>query len=370
MTAQSRRRPTIHIPLFPSGVGSTHHTDPQVAVQDVLRDYWRMPFWPQLPNRDPHEHMIPQLGLDLPGARWHQAPANESRLYWSADTSDRALDQARMPPPERAAGLHAFIAALSALPPEKRPPVIKGQIVGPLTLSMLTRRDGGADDTDGAAAPHDDPDTLRWLARFVGRAAADQTRRLQELVPQVVLVIDEPALASVEEPRLPISWRSAVEVLREALQPVQDRGAIAGLHSCAPPNWTRALAARPNLIHFDGREGRLDDLIEHKSALREHVARGGYLGWGLWSTDNPDEGFDPKAMQYYLARAAREIAFVDASMGAIFKRSFLSGVCGSAGLSATQEQAMATALEDMSMGIRKRYWIAATTDVDPDDPLT
>ena len=344
-------------------------------MQDVLRDYWRMPFWPQLPNRSPSEHMIPQAGLDLPAARWRDAPANASRLYWSGETSESALDAARMPPPERAAGLHAFIDALAALPPEKRPPVIKGQIVGPLTLSMLTRSASGAGDNtaDGSgygAAPHDDPETLRWLARFLGRAAADQVRRLQELVPQVVLVFDEPALASVEEPGLPIAWRTAVAVLREALEPVQARGAIAGLHSCAPPNWTRALAARPDLIHFDGRAGRLDDLIEHKSALREHVARDGYLGWGLWSTDRPGEEFDAKAMQYYLAKAAREIAFVDASMGAIFKRSFLSGVCGSAGLSAGQEQAMAGALEDMSMGIRKRYWIAATTDVDPDDPLT
>ena len=31
---------------------------------------------------------------------------------------------------------------------------------------------------------------------------------------------------------------------------------------------------------------------------------------------------------------------------------------------------MAEQLEDMSMGIRRRHWIAATTDVDPDDPLS
>ena len=71
-----------------------------------------------------------------------------------------------------------------------------------------------------------------------------------------------------------------------------------------------------------------------------------------------------------LAKAAREIAFVDASMGANFKRSFLSGVCGSASFTAEQEERMASSLEEMSMGIRKRYWIAATTDVDPDDPRT
>ena len=193
---------------------------------------------------------------------------------------------------------------------------------------------------------------------------------MQAVAPQVVLVFDEPALASVEEPRLPIAWRSAVAALREALAPVQALGAIAGLHCCAPPNWSRALAARPNLVHFDGREGRLDDLLEHRSALREHVARGGYLGWGLWPSDRPSQGFDARAMQYYLARAAREIAFVDASMGTIFKRSYLSGACGGPGLTAEQAESMAAQLEEMSMGIRRRYWIAETTDLDPDDPLT
>ena len=84
----------------------------------------------------------------------------------------------------------------------------------------------------------------------------------------------------------------------------------------------------------------------------------------------PVAPFDAKAMQYYLARAAREIAFVDASMGTIFKRSFLSGVCGGAGLTGPQAASMAEQLEDMSMGIRRRHWIAATTDVDPDDPLS
>ena len=71
-----------------------------------------------------------------------------------------------------------------------------------------------------------------------------------------------------------------------------------------------------------------------------------------------------------MARAARDLSFVDASVGLIFKRSLLSGACGTAGLVAETEATMAQDLEDLSMGIRRRYWIAATTDVDPDDPLT
>ena len=126
---------------------------------------------------------------------------------------------------------------------------------------------------------------------------------------------------------------------------------------------------RPNLIHFDAREGHVEDVIEHHRAVREHVARGGYLGWGLWPTDVWQRGpfpFDSRDMQYFLAHKARDLSFVDASVGLIFKRSMLTGVCGGAGLDATTERRVAADLEALSMGIRRRYWIAETTDLDPD----
>jgi hypothetical protein len=354
-------RADIHIPLLPSGVGSVSGTDPVEAVSQILERYWRLPFWPQLPNRDPHEMMIPQFGLSLPGASWD---ADANILRWAGDTSDAALDAADLPPPDRAAGLHEFLARLEAIPADDRAAIAKGQLPGPLTLSMAMR------DADGHQ-PHEDPETLIWLGRFLGRMGAAQAQAFQRLGMKACILFDEPALAYVDEPSLPISWRDANDALRAALEPVQQLGAIAGLHCCQPPNWTRALQSRPSMIHFDATEGRVDDVVEHKSAIREHVSRGGYLGWGLWPTEGPQpEPFDSKEHQYYLARAARDLSFVDASVGLIFKRSLLSGACGSAGLAAEAEATMAQDLEDLSMGIRRRYWIAATTDVDPDDPLT
>ncbi len=349
----------IHLPLYPTGVGSTSHGDAAEAVAAVLDDYWRMPFWPQLPNRDPLEAMIPQTGLALPGASW-----DGELLRWSGLLSDDQIAAADLPPPERAAGLHELLARLPGLPEERRPNVVKGQIVGPLTLSKWSR-------TASGAAPHEDLELLERLAAFLGRAAAAQARAFQALGFQTVVMFDEPELAAVGEPSLPLAWRQVAPVLRAAIEPVQRLGALAGIHCCATPNWTRALDCRPNLIHFDGREGAVEDVLAHRRAIREHVARGGYLGWGLWPTDAAaTEPFDSREMQYFLARAARELSFVDASVGLIFKRSILTGVCGGAGLTAEREGRVASDLEELSMGIRRRYWIAATTDVDPDHPLT
>ena len=350
----------IHLPLYPTGVGSTSHTDAGAAVDEILGGYWRMPFWPQLPNRDPLEAMIPQGALGLPGASW-----DGELLHWSGELTDADIANADLPPPERAAGLHELLARLPTLPDERTPNVVKGQIVGPITLAKWSR-------TAAGAAPHEDLELLERLASFIGNAAARQAQAFQDLGFQALIMFDEPELAAVGEPSLPLAWRHLQPVLRAAVEPVQRIGALAGIHCCSTPNWTRVLDCRPNLIHFDGREGHVEDVIAHRTAVREHVARGGYLGWGLWPTDAPPttNPFDSHEMQYFLARAARELSFVDASVGLIFKRSILTGVCGTTFMSNAQERQVASDLEELSMGIRRRYWIAATTDVDPDHPLT
>ncbi len=349
----------IHLPLLPCGIGSTRHTDAASAVAEVLEDYWRLPFWPQLPNRTSEEQMLPQAALSLPEATW-----DGQYVSWSGSLSDDDIANAGLPPRERASGLYELLDRLPAVPEERKSKVVKGQIVGPLTLSRWSRDAAGR-------APHEDLDTLARLAAWLGAAAAEQARVFQRLGYQAIILFDEPELASVGEPSIPLPWREVAPVLRAAIEPVQRIGALAGIHCCASPNWTRVLDARPNLIHFDAREGHVEDAIEHHRAIREHVARGGYLGWGLWPTDGLGPmPFDSKDMQYFLANKARDLSFVDASVGLIFKRSMLTGVCGGAGLDAQTERQVARDLEELSMGIRHRYWIAATTDVDPDSPLT
>lgn len=351
----------IHLPLLPCGIGSTRHSDATEAVAEVLEDYWRLPFWPQLPNRTEAELMLPQVGLSLPGARW-----DDGYVTWSGSLSDTDIADAGLPPRERAAGLYELLERLPELPEDRKPNVVKGQIVGPITLARWSRTASGASSLD-------DLETLERLGAWLGAAAAEQARVFQRLGFQAIIVFDEPELASVGGEGVPLPWREVTPVLKAAIEPLQRVGALAGIHCCAAPNWTRVLDARPNLIHFDGREhgGHIDDVISHHRAIREHVARGGYLGWGIWPTDGADPvPFDAKQMQYTLAHNARDLSFVDASVGLIFKRSMLTGVCGAAGLDASTERRVAADLEELSMGIRRRYWIAATTDVDPDQPLT
>ena len=219
----------IHLPLLPCGIGSTRHTDAAEATAEILEDYWRLPFWPQLPNRSPEEQMIPQTALSLPGASW-----DGEYITWSGEISDADLANADLPPRERAAGLHQLLDRLPTVPEDRKSKVVKGQIVGPLTLSRWMR------DANGNA-PHEDLPTLERLAAWLGQAAAQQARVFQRLGYQAIILFDEPELASVGEPSIPLPWREVVPVLRAAIEPVQRIGALAGIHCCASPNWTRVL---------------------------------------------------------------------------------------------------------------------------------
>ena len=60
--------------------------------------------------------MLPQFGLSLPGATW-----DGNTLHWSGPPSEGTgaggtETDAALPPPERAAGLYAFMRALAQIP--------------------------------------------------------------------------------------------------------------------------------------------------------------------------------------------------------------------------------------------------------------
>lgn len=319
--------------LAPTGIGSTHHRDANTAVATVLAAYPAVPFWPQLPNRSPVEAMVPQAGLSLQGTRW-----DGRRLHWSGDHVN-APTPALLPSPDRAAGLHALLARLKALPPNQRPSFAKGQIIGPVTLSACIA----------------DPPSLTTLGRLLGELAAAQASAFARLNMRPLITFDEPLLARVGEPTLAVIWDDALAALDAAFTPVKRTGGLAGLHCCAPANWTRALSAEPDIIHFDATPSGLERLLDHREALRTHLARGGGFGWGVWPTDDTSPPVSLSAERTALLAAAN--ALTDASIGVadLFRRSTLTGVCGTAGFTGEGEHLLAANLQALAASLREQF---------------
>lgn len=324
-----------------TGIGSTHHRDPEAAASAVLTAYPDLPFWPQLPNRAPAEAMVPQAALGLPGARW-----NGQRLHWSGAKVDAAASAALLPR-DHAGGLYALLSRLEALPAAKRPLWAKGQIIGPLTLSTFITGNGPRNALD--------PARLVALGRFLGEQGAAQARAFGRLGIRALIAFDEPLLARVGDDRLPVEWDAATAALRAAFTPVAREDGLAGVHCCAPADWSRVLEAEPAIIHFDATPAGLERFLGHRPAVRAYLARGGALGWGVWPTDDASPPFEAAAARATLVEAAGSLVDSPDQVAEVLRRSTLTGVCGTAGFTADREQQLAADLRTLSAQLRKQF---------------
>ena len=145
-------------------VGSLPFQRPRPAARHAACAY-ELPFCPQLP-RLYGDMIVEWLGADPGGCGW--SPDRDRQLpgVWEA-----------------------FVAALEASPPAHR--IVKLQVTGPVTLAIALER--GAGRGRGQA---DAVDLAAEIATWLAASAASQTDALAELGFDVVLIIDEPGVAT------------------------------------------------------------------------------------------------------------------------------------------------------------------------------
>lgn len=113
--------------ILATGIGSMPFTDPADALSLVMAEMPEVPHWPQLPLRDRQEHFIYQFirplvdcgMLSYHSQRWSFDMSRENnpecltRFYsrcLPAEGGSPTCLQSFLPPPESAAGFHAFCA--------------------------------------------------------------------------------------------------------------------------------------------------------------------------------------------------------------------------------------------------------------------
>jgi methionine synthase II (cobalamin-independent) len=263
--------------LFPcTGVGSLPHIDPRRAVEEVLTRFREIPYWPQLPKRTPLEHMYPQFAAALPGARMagdelrmesgeHLLPGVEAfhEGFLSGELSPFAI------PAERAAGLHAFLAAAAG--PFSS---VKGQVTGPISFGLMV--------CDREKKPIlYDPVGRDVLVKYLLRVAQWQVEQLSRFSPNVILVLDEPCLASVGSAILPLPRDEVVAALDEIFYGLE--GTLCGIHCCANTDWGLVLSSRVRYLSFDAYE-YADSLLLYAEELGPFLDRGGKIAFGIVPT--------------------------------------------------------------------------------------
>jgi len=267
---------TLPGPFPCTGVGSLPHIDPGAAVRDVLSRFREIPYWPQLPKRTPLEHMCPQFASALPGA-WMSGEtlfmeSGEALLAGAEAFYEAFLSGALDPfavPPERAAGLHELLHAA------KGPyPAAKGQVTGPVSFGLMV--------CDRGKKPiFHDPVGRDVLVKYLLRVAQWQVAQLSRLSENVVLVLDEPCLASAGSAPLSLPREEVVAALDGIFEGLP--GALGGIHCCANADWGLVLSSKAGYLSFDAYE-YADSILPYAEAVGAFLARGGRIAFGVVPT--------------------------------------------------------------------------------------
>ena len=267
--------------LLPSGtvigIGSLPFTDPQAAVDFVAQQSPQVPFWPQLPQRTPAEMMIPQFLkpichlLQPRGDQYGYTvkPSQVKNLIACLRDVPVDLD------PESATGFFAFIeAAQTGRFAEAL--AVKGQITGPITLAFQLFSDN-----------HplvQSTEFIRTLTAYVIRQGQWQIQHLSQAHKPILLFVDEPCLALLDQLGDPVIQETLLAALSDVLRALREFGAVVGLHCCSSASVEWMTTAQPDLLSFDAYE-HLEGFCAHP-AMARFVARGGVVVCGLIPTLN------------------------------------------------------------------------------------
>jgi hypothetical protein len=255
------------VPAVATAIGSLPHTDPQAAAELVLEAHPRFPAAPQLPMRTPLEGIVAQWARALPEVTIER----DGSIVVGGVTNEPAVATFD---PDAHGGLLAFLDAAG----DRRPPRVKVQIAGPLTLGVALVRSG---------LP------VEQAFRRGGEAARAWAIATEELVEErlpgsaLVLFFDEPALVAWQRDDAPLEHEAAIDVLSGALAAP---ACPTGVHVCGAGNRRLALEAGPQVLGFEVGS----DLVDDADVLTRHLDADGWLAWGAVPTDRPvGESVDP-----------------------------------------------------------------------------
>ena len=296
--------------LLRTGVGSLPHVDTEAAIRFVTAST-DIPYLPQLPNRHPEESMLVQWGDGMLGAG-----PSDTVLSAGAARGDSA---------QAFVGAGEMLGAISG-------GTVKTQATGPVTLAAALRAGGvyqpkliGAV-TDRLAARI--ADHLDWI-----RANSD--------VAEVILVLDEPALAALG----PGGRELPVEAAEALTRLIDEFDVPVGIHCCGDTDWGGVADLGFQWLSWDlgalgsGFQAGLD-------RIAQALGRGTRVMWGIVpTTTGPLPSRNVILGRYGTAVASLVVA--GAPFAALKGEALFTPACGLAGLSIDDAEAVAQLLQEV-----------------------
>ena len=317
--------------LRTTGIGSLPLTDAAQAAEFVLEAGLSIPFWPQLPQRDFRELMIPQYSEGLPGIA-----IDMDGKKISCDTAEKAArleifyenflteDPQGFPiSRDYAAGFYAFEEAARG----RNWPHVKIHTTGPLTFTQ------GISDAQGNPI-YNDPDLRDAAVKLLVRKTQWQARRLRTLSRgPLIIFLDEPVLAAYgSSAYVGISEADVHDILREPLDAIASEGAVSAIHVCGNSDWGVVIQSGIDILNFDAYQYGYSVAL-YADDVRELFGRGGNIAWGIVPTSEAVRSETADSLAKRLGESFKLLRAKGFSESTLEERCLLTPSCGAGSLS-------------------------------------
>ncbi len=317
--------------LRTTGIGSLPFTDPEEAARFVLDAELSIPFWPQLPQRDFRELMIPQYSEGLPCASVDFDRKDIAcNLDRKAENLEEFYEKFLAEDPESfplsrdyAAGLYAFEEAAG----ERAWNNAKIQTTGPLTFTQ------GIQDPAGNPI-YNDPDLKDAAIKLLVRKTQWQARRFARFSDgPLIAFLDEPILAAYgSSTYVGISEQDVHDILQEPIEAIKAEGAVSAIHVCGNSDWGVVIRSGIDILNFDAYEYGYSAAL-YAAEVRALLDRGGNIAWGIVPTSEAVRGETKDTLAKRLADSFKPLVSKGFSESLLEERCLLTPSCGAGSMS-------------------------------------
>lgn len=328
-------------------IGSLPYHNVDMALDNSFKT--EIPFFPQIPIRNPWEYMIPQALEGLPGLEIdNQGNCFLDLNVWVgrqcsfAHSLDDAFKnsskpfsfEAFEPSSSTASTWQPFLWELE----ERKIKLAKIQIAGPLTCIWTLR----AKDR----SPLDQhPELSSQIFKLILARATAMCRRLKFAGVTPIIFLDEPGLFALS-PNQP-SHVLRLQELKILIQALQKEGARVGLHCCSDPSWGMILGLGLSLISLDTHLS-LNSILKYEEDLTRFLTHGGRLSLGVIPTS---ETLDRKQSYFMELADTLHSSFLNSKpelLQSVLSQSIYTPACGLALLSPERAQSIKAQLVEFA----------------------
>jgi methionine synthase II (cobalamin-independent) len=334
-----------------TGIGSLPFTDPQIALDLILRYVPSAPFWPQLPKSNPREGMLAQFSENLPGLKF-----KDGDLYFVSQDKEKALelfydrliawdlDYFKISP-DFSRGLPAFYQRLDGMD-LTGVEFIKCQVTGPFTFCA------GVKDTEGKIILHDE--VLRQaMVKGLAMKALWQLEYFKKFGKKMIIFFDEPYLTGVGSAYTTVNRKDVMEIYSELADTLKSQGSLIGVHCCGNTDWSMLTdTSGIDVINFDAFNFQ-ERFVLYADNLDRFLKKGGIICWGIVPTQEFNLNQSPELLAQKIRTGLEILVKKGINRQLLLERLLISPACGLGTLDAQKAEGILNLLNQTSLFIRK-----------------